>query len=190
MKFERKYLLSSERKRLHIWITVCSFLITALVFGTFRAKFPEYRLIDLILVPIYTFVATLKLSNTRAMEQIWANASTRIVIVLLCVAIVLGMAIPATVSAIIITGLILCGMGLIACILARPVIGRDPDYIAGFGTIMWVGFGFGFGLKSGFLFGFVAGGVLYMFFYYAEDLFASIVQFSLWNKVKSILWRN
>ena len=190
MNFDRKYLLSSERKKIRLRITIYSFIITALILSIFRTKFPEYRITDLILVPIYTFVGALKLSNARAMEQIWANVSVRIATTLLGAAILLGMIVPASVFAIIMTGLILCGLGLIACVFARPMIGFDSDYIAGFGTIMWVGFGFGFGLKSGFLFGFVAGGILYLFFYYAEDFFGIIMRLTLWDRVRSLLWKN
>ena len=153
----RKYLLSSERKKLCKKLAGLAFAVSLLVFVTIRGfdiHVPLYRGADLLFLPLYVFMVAASLSSTNAMSHIWASISFPIVAMTLIVMSVIGFYLPAH-NSVLVTLALSAFIGALSQVIMYDEVGRAD----GFCAVVRAGLGFGFGFRDGFIFGFIIFGL-------------------------------
>ncbi len=157
MTQKRKYLLSSERKRLCKKLAGLAFAISLLTFATIRGfgiHVPFYRGADILFLPLYVFMVAVSLSSANAMNNIWTSISLPIVAMAFIVMSVVGFYFPTHNSV-----LIALAFGAFGGMLSQAIMYDEVVRADGFCAVMRAGLGFGFGLHGGFIFGFIIFGL-------------------------------
>lgn len=180
MALVQKYQSSVERRKLRLQSTIFTFVLAAaLIVALSRVgSVPEYRLFDMVLAPLYVFIAFSGLLNSRAVGDIWLKTSTMTVISALSAFTILALLIPLHLSLLKIFAVGVCGG-----ILDRIIFNSYSPDERGWGLILRTGLGLGFGLSYGFLFGFIAWG-LTMFGFQIGSSFARIFTVAWWGQMK------
>ena len=157
MTWTRKYLLSSERRKLCKKLEGLAFAISLLTFVAIRGfgiHVPFYRGADLLFIPLYVFMVAVSLSSANAMSHIWASISFPIVALTFIVMSMIGFHLPTHNSV-----LITLALGAFIGALSQAVMYDEVQRADGFCAVVRAGLGFGFGLHGGFIFGFIIFGL-------------------------------